>query len=115
MPDEARLDDGLGTEKIALSAGSLRAAGEFQRGELAAFKRSFKDLSESPCRSVFVDLKRCPRLNSMFIGELTDAVVRMKAGGKDVHVEVSPELGKLLHMARLYCLFDYEISPAESA
>jgi anti-anti-sigma regulatory factor len=100
-------------EKISLRAGALRAAGELQRGDLGVFKQSFSQLCNSPCRSIFVDLRHCSQLGSMFIGELAEAVMRMKAGGKDVHVEVSPELGKLLHMARMYCLFDYDICAAE--
>jgi anti-anti-sigma regulatory factor len=57
-----------------------------------------------------IDLTRCAYISSLFIGELADAVMKMTAGGKVVHVEVSPEIGKTLHTARLYHLFAYEIS-----
>lgn len=99
--------------KIALSAGALRATGDLQRGDLPTFRQSFQQLCESPQRNIFVDLKQCRRMGSRFIGEMADAVMRMQAGGKDVHVEVSPEIGKLLHLARIYCLFEYDISAAE--
>lgn len=101
-------------EKISLNAGALHASGELRRSDLSAFRQSIACLCESPCRSIFVDLKCCSQMGSMFIGELANAVVRMKAGGKDVHVEVSPEVGKLLHLARMYCLFDYDICAAET-
>lgn len=103
----------LSNQKISLNAGALRASGELQRSDLSAFRHSIASLCASPCRSIFVDLKDCSQIGSLFIGELAHAVERMKAGGKDVHVEVSPEVGKLLHMARMYCLFDYDICAAE--
>lgn len=96
--------------RIALHAGSLRALGDLQRSDLDAFKQACAMLCESNHQSVFIDLARCAYISSLFIGELAEAVMQMTASGKDVHVEVSPELGKTLHMARLYHLFDYEIS-----
>jgi len=109
----ARIDSTQPNAKISLSAGALRACGELQRADLPSFRKSFQQLCECPDHSIFVDLKKCTRLGSMFIGEMADAVMRMQAGGKKVHIEVSPEIGKLLHLARLYCLFDYDITTAE--
>jgi len=96
-----------------LSAGSLRVLGDLQRPDLAAFKQAFSALCDSQHQSAYVDLTQCTYMSSLFIGELADAVMRMKAGGKDVHVAVSAEIGKTLHMARLYHLFDYEITASE--
>jgi len=96
--------------KIAVNAGSMRALGDLQRADLDAFKRACASLRESEHQSIFINLVRCANISSLFIGELAEAVMQMTASGKDVHVEVSPEIGKTLHMARLYHLFDYEIS-----
>ncbi len=103
-------DAGISGEKFALNAGSLRAGNGLLRSDLAAFKQACANLCESNHQSVFIDLTRCAYISSLFIGELAQAVMKMTAGGKEVHVEVSPEIGKTLHMARLYHLFAYEIS-----
>ena len=110
MRVKSRGDAQIDESKIALNAGALRALGELQRSDLSAFKQACEELCASEHQSIFIDLARCAYISSVFIGELADAVMRMTASGKDVHVEVSPEIGKTLHMARLYHLFDYEIS-----
>lgn len=96
-----------------LNAGSLRVLGDLQRCDLAVFKQACHALCDSEHQSAFVDLTHCAYMSSLFIGELADAVMRMKSGGKDVHVAVSAEIGKTLHMARLFHLFEYEIEASE--
>ncbi|MEI6232602.1 MAG: STAS domain-containing protein [Planctomycetota bacterium] len=101
--------DGLFT----LNAGALCALGDVQRGDLRAFKDACTALRDCGQQSVFIDFSRCSYISSLFIGELAEAVMQMTASGKDVHVVVSPEIGKTLHMARLYHLFTFEISSAD--
>ncbi len=110
MRVKSRCESEVVVERIALNAGSLRALDDLQRADLAAFKKACAMLCASDHQSVFIDLNRCVYISSLFIGELAEAVMQMTAAGKDVHVVVSPEIGKTLHMARLYHLFDYEIS-----
>jgi ABC-type transporter Mla MlaB component len=102
-------------QKLELSAGTLRALTELQRADLCTFRNSCEQLGHSNLSSISLDLTRCSQLSSMFISELADAVMRIKATGKEVHVEVSPQLGKMLHKAHLYHLFQYTISSAEIA
>ena len=109
MRVKCRSETEVVVERIALYAGSLRALADLQRSDLSAFKQACATLCASDHQSVFIDLNRCAYISSLFIGELAEAVMQMTAAGKDVHVEVSPEIGKTLHMARLYHLFDYEI------
>ena len=87
--------------------------GELQRSDLGAFKAACQELCDCEAQRIVVDLTRCCYMSSSFIGELADAVMRMKGGGKEVHVAVSAEIGKVLHMARLYHLFEYEIAASE--
>ncbi len=110
MREKNRGETGNAGEKFSLNAGSLRALANLQREDLGAFKSACAALRESACQSVFINLARCSYMSSLFIGELAEAVMGMKSAGKEVHVEVSPEIWKILYMARLYHLFEYEIS-----
>jgi len=99
--------------KIVFGDRVLRVTGALERSDFSEFKQACQSLCELEEHDVIVDLTHCSYMSSSFIGELSDAVMRMKAGDKDVRVSVSAEIGKVLHMARLYHLFEYEISPSE--
>ncbi|HYG76192.1 MAG TPA: STAS domain-containing protein [Planctomycetota bacterium] len=95
--------------KISLHGATLTVHANLQRAEYAGFQRACNDLRLFPEREVTIDLARCTYGSSSFIGDIVEAVTQMKADGKKVTVLVSPELGRLLHMAHLYHLFAYTI------
>jgi anti-anti-sigma factor len=80
-----------------------------QRADFGAFQDACNALMHSKSPQVILDLTRCTYVSSLFIGMLVDAVTTMKTAGKVVNVVVSPQVGRFLHMAHLYHLFDYSI------
>ena len=87
-----------------------------QRADFAAFQEACNALVHSPSPHVVLDLTRCTYVSSLFIGMLVDAVTSMQTAGKTIDVLVSPQVGRFLHMAHLYHLFEYTIvETAESA
>ena len=95
--------------KVIVRDGVLTLTANLQRVDYAAFQRGCHELRHSPEREVTLDLSHCTYGSSSFIGDLVEAVTQMKTDGKLVNVQVSPELGRLLHMAHLYHLFAYQI------
>ncbi len=94
---------------VILTDSTLFVTSALKRSDFAAFQRAWRSLHQSSWAAVTLDLTGCTYGSSTFIGEVTDAVVQMTAGGKEVVVLVSPELGRLLHMAHLYHLFQYTV------
>jgi len=89
--------------------GHLVVHGALQRTDYASFRDAFEELCHSPLTSIFINLNQCTYISSMFVGVLVDSITQMKSAGKSVKVEVSPTVGRLLHRAHLYHLFDYEV------
>jgi len=95
--------------KVLLKNGTLSVSANLQRAEYLSFQRACKELCVSKHGEVTIDLSQCTYGTSSFIGDIVEAVTQMKSDGKKVTVLVSPELGRLLHMAHLYHLFAYLI------
>lgn len=95
--------------KIVFKDNYLKLCCNLQRADYAPFQVACEKLGKSPAQQVTLDLTMCTYISSLIIGILVDSVTTMKAAGKDVQVRVSPEVGRFLHMAHLYHLFNYEI------
>ena len=80
------------------------------RTDHQAFQDACNQLCNSSHSALVMDLTKCTYMNSMLIGVLVDAVTGMKIAEKTVTVYVSPEIGRFLHMAHLYHIFEYEIA-----
>lgn len=80
-----------------------------QRADFASFQDGCNALVHSPSPHLVLDLTRCTYVSSLFIGMLVDAVTSMQTAGKTIDVLVSPQVGRFLHMAHLYHLFEYTI------
>jgi anti-anti-sigma regulatory factor len=102
--------------KVLVKDSVLTLECTLQRADYNAFQEGCALLAKSRTPVVTMDLTRCTYVSSLFIGMLVDAVTSMKAQGKNVSVRVSPQVGRFLHMAHLYHLFEYSIvEPAEEA
>ena len=95
--------------KITVKGGVLCLYGNLQRADYAAFQQACQEICQSKLKNVTLDLTRCSYGTSSFVGDIVEAVTQMKTDGKNVCVNVSPELGRLLQMAHLYHLFEYNI------
>ena len=98
------------TEKrVILEKDRLQVQCTLQRADYAAFQEACNGLVHSPSPHVVLDLTRCTYVSSLFIGMLVDAITSMQTNGKTIDVLVSPQVGRFLHMAHLYHLFEYTI------
>jgi anti-anti-sigma regulatory factor len=95
--------------KITVKDGVLCLYANLQRADYGTFQRACDELCRSNLKNVTLDLTRCTYGTSSFVGDIVEAVTQMKTDGKNVCVNVSPELGRLLQMAHLYHLFTYNI------
>lgn len=95
--------------KITIRQGVLCVYANLQRSDYVSFQLACNELCQSPQKEIIIDLTRCTYGTSSFVGDIVEAVTQMKTDGKSVCVKVSPELGRLLHMAHLYHLFSYII------
>jgi anti-anti-sigma factor len=102
----------LNRNSAMLKNGVLTVRGELLRADLPKFKAACSKLCAGKRSRVTLDLTGCTHMGSLFLGALADAVLRLKEQGKDVQVDVSPAVGKILHMACLFNLFAFKIHPA---
>lgn len=101
-------------KKVLVKNSVLQLQCTLQRADFNSFQEGCEVLARCKAPQVVFDLTRCTYVSSLFIGMLVDAVTSMKTQGKTVLVQVSPQVGRFLHMAHLYHLFDYSIiEPAE--
>ena len=99
--------------KVTVNNAILYVHSNLQRADYGSFQQACAELRQSTYSEVTLDLTRCTYATSSFIGDLVEAVTQMKTEGKNVKVLVSPELGRLLHMAHLYHLIAYDIVDRE--
>ena len=103
-------------KKVLVKDSVLQLQCTLQRADFNAFQEGCAALSRCKTPNVMLDLTRCTYVSSLFIGMLVDAVTSMKSQGKVVSVQVSPQVGRFLHMAHLYHLIQYSIvEPTEEA
>lgn len=95
--------------KIVLRGDGLAVDGTLQRVDYNPFRDACDTLLRNHEPEIYFDLRKCSYLSSLFIGALVDAITQIKAQKRLVRVEVSAEIGRLLHMAHLYHLFNYEV------
>jgi anti-anti-sigma regulatory factor len=96
-------------QRVLFEKGRLQVQCALQRADFGAFQDGCNALMHSPSPHVVLDLTRCTYVSSLFIGVLVDAVTTMQTAGKTIDVLVSPQVGRFLHMAHLYHLFEYTI------
>ena len=87
--------------------------GALDRDVLGPFCDGLDRLVNSVHQEVIVDFSRCSYLSSLVIGHLVDGILRCRANGKKVRVNVSKSIGRFFEQAHLNHLFEFVVQDSE--
>ncbi len=98
-----------GLPTIDVNEGTLRASGVLGLEEEDRFESALKRLAESEARRLVIDLSEADYVSSSYVRHMAEVMVEAKKSGRSVVVRAKGQVARILGLAGLEKLSEFEV------